>query len=72
MAISVEKCVQFAVKEEFSKTGKSEGFAVKGRAEIHHPLDIVKEKGLRLVYDSRDEADQKVHALRAAQETDGA
>ena len=45
MAINFAKCTHFEVKEEFSKTGKSQGFAIKGKAKPHDTLETIKHDG---------------------------
>ncbi len=76
MTISSTKCTQFAVKEQFSRTGKSEGHAVVGKAEPHHRAEPVKHDGAVLTGLTQVDAENHVYMFRQhfliAPEADGA
>jgi hypothetical protein len=67
MAIRAAKCIEFKVKEEFSKTGKSRGWAVVGRAAKHDDWDTVKHAGQKCEgYPVRAQADALLSTLSCA------
>lgn len=65
MAISSSKCTEFAVKEQFSRSGKSRGHAVVGRAAIHDRFEVVEHDGVRLQYPALAVANGMLEGMRA-------